>query len=164
MSRGTRRLVRLLKVGSAVGATAAVGGHASQDVATRWYDDLEKPSFQPPDTAFPVAWSLLYTDIVLSCGHALDRLDEQGLDEEAAAYRRALAVNLVLNAGWSWVFFNRHRLGPAVGVAGALALSGADLVRRTRRVSPAAALALAPYPAWCAFATALSTEIWRRNR
>ena len=47
----------------------------------------------------------------------------------------ALAVNLAVNAGWSWVFFRWHRLGPAVGVAGLLTLSSADLVRRTARVS-----------------------------
>jgi tryptophan-rich sensory protein len=49
-------------------------------------------------------------------------------------------------------------------VAGLLAVSSAGLVRRTSRVSKPAAAALAPYPAWCGFATALSAEIHRRNR
>jgi translocator protein len=39
-----------------------------------------------------------------------------------------------------------------------------DLIRRARRVSPAAAAALVPYPAWSGFATVLATEIARRNR
>ncbi|QNN51327.1 TspO/MBR family protein [Nocardioides mesophilus] len=162
------RLRRLLGVAGAVAGTAGVGGLASQDVSSQWYADLDKPPFQPPGAAFPVAWTLLYADIVLACAHALDRLDgpeaTPGSAAEATAYRRALAANLALNAGWSWVFFRSHRLGPAVGVAGLLTLSGADLVRRTHRVSPAAAVALAPYPAWCAFATVLSAAIWRRNR
>lgn len=158
------RLARLARVSSAVAATAGVGGLASQDVRSPWYAALDKPSFQPPDAAFPIAWTLLYADIALACGHALDRLEQGGSHDEAAAYRRALALNLVANAGWSWVFFRQHRLGPAVLVAGVLAASGADLVRRTSAVSPAAGAALAPYPAWCAFATALSAAIWRRNR
>jgi tryptophan-rich sensory protein len=158
------RLARLAKVAGAVAATAGLGGLASQEVRTAWYADLDKPSFQPPDAAFPIAWTTLYTDLALSAAHVLDRLERSGRTEEAAAYRRALAVNLAVNASWSWVFFRWHRLGPAVGVAGLLALSSADLLRRTARVSRPAAVALAAYPAWCGFATALSAAIHRRNR
>ena len=91
-------------------------------------------------------------------------MERSGRTDEAAAYRRALGANLAVNAAWSWVFFRGHRLGAAVGVAGALAVSSADLVRRTSRVSKPAAAALAPYPAWCTFATVLSAAIWRLNR
>lgn len=157
-------LARLARVSAAVAATAGVGGLASQDVRSAWYADLDKPSFQPPDAAFPVAWTLLYSDLALSAGHALDRLERAGRTDEARRYRRALAANLVVNASWSWVFFRQHRLGPSVVVAGVLAASSADLVRRTAAVSRPAALALAPYPAWCGFATALSAAIWWRNR
>lgn len=158
------RLARLARVSAAVGATAGLGGMASQEVRSSWYTGLDKPGFQPPDAVFPVAWTSLYSDITLVTGHALDRLERAGRQEEAAAYRRALAANLVLNAGWSWLFFRWHRLGAATAGAGLLALSSADLVRRTAGVSRPAAVALAPYPAWCAFATALSAAIWRRNR
>jgi tryptophan-rich sensory protein len=158
------RLARLGRVAAAVAATAGIGGLASQEGRTPWYAALHKPSFQPPDAAFPVAWTTLYADIALTAAHVLDRLERSGRADEAAAYRRALAANLAVNASWSWVFFRRHRLGPAVGVAGLLALSSADLVRRTARVSTPAAVALAPYPAWCGFATALSAAIYRRNR
>ena len=158
------RMNRLARVAAAVTATAGVGSLASRDVASAWYAGLDKPPFQPPGAAFPVAWTALYTDLTVSAAQALERLEAAGRHDEAAAYRRALAANLVLNAGWTWVFFGAHRLGAAVGVAAALALSGADLVRRTARVSPGAAAALSAYPAWCGFATVLSAEIWRRNR
>jgi tryptophan-rich sensory protein len=158
------RLARLGRVGAAVAATALAGSIGSRDVASPWYAALDKPPYQPPGVAFPVVWTTLYTDLALSAGHALDRLEAAGRHDEAARYRRALAANLVVNAAWSWVFFRWHRLGPAVGVAGLLAVSSADLVRRTSRVSPAAAAAMAPYPAWCGFATVLSADVWRRNR
>jgi tryptophan-rich sensory protein len=157
------RLARLGRVAAAVAATAAAGSVGSRDVDSAWYAALDKPSFQPPGAVFPLAWTALYADLALVAAHALDRLEAAGRHDEALAYRRALAANLVVNAGWSWVFFRWHRLGPAVGVAGLLALSSADLVRRTARVSPGAAVALAPYPAWCAFATTLSADIARRN-
>lgn len=158
------RLARLARVAAAVGATAAAGSLASRDVTSAWYADLDKPPFQPPGAVFPVAWTTLYTDLALTAGHALDRLEAAGRHDEATAYRSALAANLVVNASWSWVFFRAHRLGPAVVVAAVLAASSADLVRRTARVSPGAATALSAYPAWCGFATVLSAEIWRRNR
>ena len=158
------RIARLGRVSAAVAATAGLGGLASAEVDGPWYAALEKPSFQPPAAAFPVAWTTLYADIALTTAHAIDRLERAGRTDEAAAYRRALAANLAVNAAWSWVFFRGHRLGAAVGVAGALAMSSADLVRRTSRVSKPAAVLLAPYPAWCTFATALSAAIWRLNR
>ena len=76
----------------------------------------------------------------------------------------ALAANLALNAGWSWLFFRWHKLGPSAVAAGALAVSGADLARRAAAVNPRAGLALSLYPAWCTFATVMSTDIWRQNR
>ncbi len=158
------RFGRLVRVATAVAATAAAGGRASQDVTSQWYADLDKPAFQPPGEVFGVVWTVLYADIVLAGGHALDQLERTGRPEEAAAYRKALGLNLAVNAAWSWVFFRQHRLGSAVLVAGGLGLSSADLVRRTSRVSRAAGVALSPYPLWCGFATLLSAEIWRRNR
>jgi len=45
-----------------------------------------------------VVWTLLYSDIAVTSAVALDRLE----GDEAVAYRRALAANLVLNASWSF--------------------------------------------------------------
>ena len=106
----------LLKTGAAVAACAALGSVASRDVDSPWYTRLSKPAFQPPPVAFPVAWTTLYADLALTSARALDA--RPGLDADGrTAYARALAVNLVLNAGWSWVVFKAHRLDAAVVVA-----------------------------------------------
>ncbi|GAA1846240.1 TspO/MBR family protein [Microlunatus capsulatus] len=152
-----------LATSAAVVGTALLGGLASTGVRSTWYRRLDKPSFQPPGAVFGPVWTVLYADIAVTSAVALDGLRRDD-PTEAAAYQRALAVNLVLNASWSWVFFRGHRLLPAVLVAGALATSSADLVRRTGRVDRRAGAALAPYAAWCTFATVLSTALWRRNR
>lgn len=76
----------------------------------------------------------------------------------------ALAGNLLLNAGWSGVFFRSGRRGLATAWAGVLAASSADLVRRAHRESPTRGLALAPYAAWTGFATVLTGGIARLNR
>jgi tryptophan-rich sensory protein len=51
-------------------------------------------------------------------------------------------------------------------VAGTVLLDvrNAELLRRAARVDTAAGIALAPYAAWCGFATALNADIAVRNR
>jgi len=155
----------LAKTGGATAAVAAIGSLASRPaVESKWYESLKKPSFQPPAVAFPIVWPLLYADIAAVSAAAIDELETRGDRRETRRFSALLALNLILNGSWSWVFFNRRRLGPAVVLAGALAVSSADLTRRAVRVKGAPARALWPYPAWCAFATALSGRIWWLNR
>lgn len=151
-------------VGAALGVTAAAAaGSLATDPTSRWYMGLRKPSWQPPGWAFPLVWTPLYADIAATSGAVLAELDESGRDAEAAAYRRALALNLVLNAGWSVVFFGAKRLRTAVPVAVALAASSTDLARRAGRVKRSHGVALAPYAAWTSFATVLNAEVARLN-
>jgi tryptophan-rich sensory protein len=147
-------------------ALAALVGSAAtgRPAKTRWFTDLRKPAFQPPSVVFPIVWSVLYLDIAVSSAVALDGLGKDDDEGPARDYRRALATNLVINAGWSWVFFRSHRLAAAPVVAAVWAISSADLARRSGRVNASAGLALVPYAGWCAFATVLSAAIWRINR
>ena len=159
------RISTLGITGASVATAAAVGGLASRKaVRSRWFDRLDKPAFQPTDTAFGIVWPVLYTDIAVVSADTVDTLRDSGRHDEANAYAAALAANLVLNASWTWLFFNRHWLGISSVVAAALAVSSADLTRRSVAVRGARAVPLAAYPAWCTFATVLSTTIWRRNR
>ncbi|WP_198409978.1 TspO/MBR family protein [Microlunatus flavus] len=150
----------LLKTGPAVAACAVLGSIGTREVNSLWYGTLRKPAVQPPPVAFPVVWTALYSDLAVTSAVALDALPE----EERPAYARALAANLVLNAGWCWVAFAGHRLGWAVPTAAVLAASSVDLVRRTAAAEGLAGAALAPYAAWCTFATVLGAALWRANR
>lgn len=150
---------------AAVVATGIAGGAATaREVDSPWYRRLRKPSYQPPRQAFPIVWPLLYADIALVSADTVDHLTADGNDDAARRFRAALAINLGLNATWSWVFFNRHRLGLAALTAGALTASSIDLTRRAVEVRRQHAAPLAAYPAWCAFAAVLSTHIWWLNR
>lgn len=148
----------------ATATAAVVGSFASKPSVDTWYATIRKPRYVPPNVVFPVAWTTLYVDIASSSAAAVNHYRENGQDDEARAYVAALGVNLALNASWSWVFFRLHKLGPAAIGAAALAVSSADLVRRTAAANPKAGAALAPYPLWCGFATLMSTDIWRLNR
>ena len=148
----------------AVAVTAIIGSIASADTSSAWYRRLDKPAIQPPAVVFPIVWTALYTDIAVTSALVLEGIEKDGDEDRANAFRAALAANLVLNAAWSWVFFKGHHLPAATAVAGALAVSGADLVRRAAPTGRARALALVPYAGWCTFATVLTAAIWRRNR
>jgi tryptophan-rich sensory protein len=94
----------------------------------------------------------------------LDHFEDQHRPDKARAYTAALAINLLLNGSWTWLFFNRHRLGASAVAAAALTASSADLTRRGLEARSTRAAPLTLYPLWCAFATLLSTRIWWLNR
>ncbi len=160
------KLMTVVWTAAATAATAVAGGVATQPDSA-WYRKLRKPEWQPPTIAFPVVWTALYADLAVSSAVALDSAAADdapaGKREEQAAYRRALATNLVLNAGWSWLFWRSRRPWLAAAECAVLTASSADLVRRTYRLNRGAGIALAPYAAWCGFATALSTAIAQLN-
>jgi tryptophan-rich sensory protein len=108
-------------------------------------------------------WTALYADIAVTSGAVLTRFSSVGRRTDERRYAVALGTNLALNAGWCALFFRARRTSFAAAGALALAASSADLARRAGRADPALGAALAPYAAWCAFATALSFDIWRRN-
>jgi tryptophan-rich sensory protein len=164
--RGTRpdhALRDALTVTAATVASAAVGAAATQP-DSRWYRSLDLPSWQPPKLAFPLVWTPLYADIAVTSVATLVRLEEEGRFDEAARYRRALWTNLVLNTGWSVVFWRVRRPALAAVEAGVLAASSADLARRASAAGGRTRWALVPYAAWTGFAAVLSTAIARRNR
>ena len=166
------KLMTVVWTAAATAATAAAGGIAT-DPDSGWYRRLRKPEWQPPAIAFPVVWTALYADLALSSaaaldsgGAAADTPENPGgrtRRRELAAYRGALAANLVLNAAWSWLFWRARRPWLAAAECAVLTASSVDLVRRTHRLNRGAGVSLAPYALWCGFATVLSTAIARLN-
>jgi benzodiazapine receptor len=74
------------------------------------------------------------------------------------------AIQLLLNAGWSAVFFGLRRPDWAFGELVLLWLSIALNIAVFAPLSTAAALLLAPYLCWVTFAGALNLSLWQLNR
>ena len=136
----------LVPAAAAVTATAVVGGLASRPAASSWYQSLRKPSYQPPQQAFPIVWPALYADIAVVSANTLDEMERTGQQLERRRYVAALAGNLVLNASWSWLFFDRRLLGTSAVAAAVLTASSADLARRAVNVQGTRAAPLLLYP------------------
>ena len=162
MTAASPRPVRLAPVaaGWAVAVTAvAVAGGIGSDTSSDWYRDLDKPSWQPPGAVFGPVWTVLY--VLIAIAATLATRDVPG------ARRRLVtglfAANLALNVAWTWIFFRGH--APRAAGVEILVLLG-TIVALIRLIWPhnrAAALALAPYGAWVAFATALTWTIAAKN-
>ncbi len=143
---------------AAVTATAVVGGIGT-DVRSHWYQGLAKPTWQPPGPVFGPAWTALYGLIATASARTLDRMPAP----ERRAYAIALGTNLVLNTGWTWLFFTAKRPRAALAEIVLLEASTVDLIRRSARHDGLSAGLLAPYAAWVGFATALTAAIARKN-
>lgn len=158
-----RRWGRTLgRVGAAVLATAVVGSLLT-DPKSPWYRSLRTPRWMPPPAAFPVVWTTLYSLITVAATATIADSQEAGRPEQARRFSRALAVNLVLNAGWSGLFFRMHNLPAATLGAAALTVSAADLARRSAPTGRGKAVTFALYAGWCATATVLSATLDRLN-
>jgi tryptophan-rich sensory protein len=73
------------------------------------------------------------------------------------------AVQLSLNAAWSWIFFGFHMPGAAFfEILVLLAAIAATTIAFWPR-SVAAGILMLPYLAWVAFASVLNFTIWRLN-
>lgn len=121
-----------------------------------WYATLEKPFFTPPNWAFPVAWTVLFTLMAISLFWVWRRLDFRFRPHPALV---AFAVQLVLNVGWSWGFF--HNRAPLLGLVVIVLLLVAIVwtLREFGRVSGGAALLLVPYLLWVGYAAVLNASI-----
>ena len=129
-------------------------------VAGLWYRLLRKPPFQPPDVAFPVAWSLIDTALA-GAAYRLLRQPASGPRNQAMGW---WALNVALIGGWSGVFFGRRNLPASTALAAAMVASGGAFVVQASRVDKPSAVAGVPFVAWVAFATVLTAALWRRNR
>ena len=125
-----------------------------------WYKQLDKPRWRPPDWLFGPVWTVLYASIALS-GWLVWR--EAGI-AGAALSLGVYAVQLLLNAAWTPIFFGLHRPGLALIEIMVLWAAILATIVLFEPISVAAALLLVPYLAWVSFASALNFSIWRRNR
>ncbi|WP_313809085.1 TspO/MBR family protein [Sphingobium sp.] len=135
------------------------GKLANSGYGNRWFAALAKPELILPGWAFGVAWTILYILMALAFAIVLHARGARGRGIAIAAF----LVQLVLNFGWSPLFFRFHQVGQALFLIIALAALVAITTALFWRVRRAAGLLLLPYLCWLAFASYLNYEIGRLN-
>ena len=134
-----------------VGALPAV--FAGSD--TSW---IERPWFYPPEIAFPIVWTLLFTLM----GLALFLLWRRGIGRRNVKLAFGVfAAQMAINVTWTPVFFGLQEPGWGLAIIGVLWAAIVATIYAFDRVDRRAAALLVPYLAWVTFAAVLNFEIWR---
>jgi tryptophan-rich sensory protein len=124
-----------------------------------WYPALAKPSWNPPDLAFPIVWTTLYIMMAVAAWRLWLRAGPGMARLPLLLFFAQLGLNLL----WSYLFFGLHRPGLALGDIGALLVALAATILAFGRIDAWAAWLLAPYLLWTGFAAALNLAIWQLN-
>ena len=137
-----------------VAAVALVGSSVTLPKIPTWYAGLVKPSFTPPNAVFGPAWTVLYVMMAVAVWRV-------GAASDPARTRAValFAVQLVLNAIWSPVFFGMEAPRFGLAIIGALLVSLAATAVAFWRIDRTAGALLAPYLAWLCYAIALNAAI-----
>lgn len=139
---------------------ASCGGAAATGAMFQpgaWYKALEKPSWTPPNWAFPVVWTILYVAIA----YAATRVAP--LDDTAFAMA-FFAVQISFNTLWTPVFFGLHRMKAGLVVIAILWVAVLGTLTHFWSHDLIAGLLIMPYLAWVSVAAALNFQVWRLNR
>ncbi len=140
--------------------SAALGTVLTSFSVKGWYQTIKKPSWNPPDYIFAPVWTALFLMMAASGAMVWDRLPKGG-DYSPIIF---FGVQLVLNIGWSALFFGLRR--PDLALAEIIILWAAIFLTMTSFwpvYSLAGALFL-PYLLWVSFAVILNFSIWRLNK
>lgn len=148
----------LAAFGGAVAAAALPGAWVTSR-SLGWYRRLERPSWTPPDALFGPVWTALYATVAAS-GYRVWRASPSRARSRALAL---WAAQLALNGAWTPLFFGAHRPRAALADLGLLLAAIGAYASQAAKVDRPAAWMMAPYGAWCAFATALNADIVIRN-
>lgn len=124
-----------------------------------WYDNLRKPSWIPPNWAFPTVWSVLF--LLNSVAGALAWEASDG--ERAMMPFIIYGVSLGLNALWSALFFGMKRMDLALGEVAFLWASIIAQIAVFWPLSPIAALLGVPYLLWVTIASVLNLRMIQLN-
>ena len=122
----------------------------------KWYSELNKPVWTPPNWVFPVAWPILYLLMSYS-GATLANL------ESAGSALALWALQISLNALWTPVFFGLKNLKLGLIIILLLLVSVAICTYVFWLYAWIAGLLFLPYLAWVVFAAALNAAVFKLN-
>lgn len=142
----------------AVVLASGIGGLAAASSAED-YARLNQPSWAPPSWVFGPTWTVLYVLMAVSAWLVW----RSGPWTRTRPALTLYAVQLVLNAAWTPLFFGLGWRGVALlDLSALLVVLVATVVLFWRR-SPLAGALLIPYLAWSMFAWSLNFAVWQLN-
>lgn len=139
-------------------ATAGIGGALTE--IGPWYFSLRQPAWKPPDAAFGIVWTTIFTLCAISAWLAWRAADARALRLRVAVL---FGVNAVCNIVWSALYFKLQRPDWALVEVVFLWLSILTLIVGLWRLSRWGSGLLVPYLVWVSIAAMLNLETVRLN-
>ena len=131
--------------------------HGESDL---WYNLLVKSSLTPSGVVFGAAWTILYA--LLGFALFLIMKSARGKSEKIFAYI-LFGSQMLLNAGWSYLFFGLHMTAFALIVLLCLFIVSAWMARVFYGIDRRAMLLVIPYLLWLMFAFYMNAYIVLMN-
>ena len=139
---------------------AWTGAQVSPGIASsEWYEQLNKPDWNPPGWLFGPVWTALYTMMAFAAWRIWRLSGFSGSKTELSFF----GAQLFLNGLWSQLFFNAQNPGLAfieIMILLAAIIATTWLFYQKDRI---AGWLMIPYIFWVAFATVLNGTIWVMN-
>lgn len=156
---------KITKILVMVATCLAVGYFSSlvtRDGVETWYQTINKPVFNPPRWVFAPVWSALYIMMGIAAGLVWDKIDTQReIVKKALTF---FAIQLALNALWSYLFFGLHNPLLALIEIVILWLMIYETFVKFSKVNKISGYLFIPYLLWVSFAFILNAAIWWLNR
>ncbi|MDQ2705757.1 MAG: tryptophan-rich sensory protein [Pseudomonadota bacterium] len=123
----------------------------------QWYENLDKPVFNPPSWVFGPVWTVLYVLIAIA-GWRIWRIAPK------STAMMLWVAQMILNWLWSPAFFGAEAPALALAIILAMLASIALFIAQAWRLDRWSAWLFVPYAAWVAFATVLNGSIVLLNQ
>lgn len=140
-------------------ALGAIAGIFTAKAIPGWYAALNQPSFNPPNWIFGPVWTLLY--ILMGVSLYLVWQTPPGMQRNTAM--AVFFFQLLLNFGWSFLFFYYQRIGLAFAEIILIWFTILVMMLLFYRLRPVSAWINVPYFLWVSFATLLNAAYYRLN-
>jgi tryptophan-rich sensory protein len=138
--------------GIAIVVVYVVGSGLWVNTGDSWYNNLNKPSWQPPGFIFGIIWP--YNFIVL--GIAAFAIGQRATKPVALTYLAFFALSVAAALMWAFQFYRPHNFTTAAIALTATAVLTIPMSFILFTISLPLAIAVMPYQVWVAIAATLS--------
>lgn len=133
-------------------------GFSTAAEINNWYQYIQKPSWNPPNSVFGPVWTTLYILMGIAAG-----LIWHSNDERKNKALLLFVLQFMFNLAWSYIFFSLHEIGWALAEIIVMLLLIITCTAWFFKIKRAAGYLMMPYVVWVLFATCLNGAIWMLN-
>ena len=137
----------------------AIIGSVTRPQISTWYQTLQRSNLTPPNSIFPIAWTILY-GMIGACGWVIWHT---GSFRRINFIKILYMIQLILNWSWSPLFFHYHLSGLSLIVLFLMDIAVGTIIWVSNRHIRVVCVLMMPYLLWILFATYLNFYIWWYN-